>query len=62
MSKKNLKIILFVILGIILVILGVFMFNIFTKVDSATKTFNTYKNNWVKQDYKSMYNMLSVRN
>ncbi|MBU3111128.1 penicillin-binding transpeptidase domain-containing protein [Clostridium lacusfryxellense] len=59
MSKKNLKIILFVILGIILVILGVFMFNIFTKGESATKTFNTYKNNWVKQDYKSMYNLLS---
>jgi len=53
--------ILFVTLGIILIVIAVFMFIIFTKGDSATKTFNTYKSNWVKQDYKSMYNMLSVK-
>ncbi len=37
------------------------MFTIYTKVDSATKTFDTYKNKWVKQDFKTMYSMLSVK-
>ena len=61
MSKKNQKIIFFTTLGIIVILAAAFMFTVFTKGDSATKTFNTYKNNWVKQDYKSMYNVLSVK-
>jgi cell division protein FtsI/penicillin-binding protein 2 len=61
MSKKNLKMILFVALGIILIVIAAFMYTFFTKEDSATETFNTYKNNWVKKDYKSMYDMFSVK-
>ncbi|MBW9146306.1 penicillin-binding transpeptidase domain-containing protein [Clostridium sp. CM027] len=61
MSKKNLKVVLFTTIGIILIVMAVFMFNFFTKVDSATKTFDTYKNKWVKQDFKTMYSMLSVK-
>ena len=61
MSKKTLKVVLFVALGIILIVIAAFMYTFFTKGDSATKTFNTYKRNWVKQDYKSMYDMLSVK-
>jgi len=61
MSKKHLKITLFTTLGIILIVTAVFMFNIYTKVDSATKTFDAYKNKWVKQDFKTMYSMLSVK-
>ena len=61
MSKTNRKIILYATIGIIAILGIAFMFTIFTKGDSATKTFNTYKNNWVRQDYKSMYNMLSAK-
>ena len=61
MLKKNLKAILFVALGIILIIIVAFMYTFFTKGASATTTFNIYKNNWVKKDYKSMYDMLSVK-
>ncbi|MGH4051229.1 MAG: penicillin-binding transpeptidase domain-containing protein [Clostridium sp.] len=61
MSKKTLRAILFVALGIILIVIAVFTYIFFTKGDSATQTFNTYKNNWVKKDYKSMYDMLSVK-
>ena len=61
MSKKNLKIIFFTTLAIIAIIIATFMFIFFTKVDSATKTFDTYKNKWVKQDFKTMYSMLSVK-
>ena len=61
MSKKNLKVILFTAIGIILIVIAVFMFVFFTKADSATKTFDTYKNKWVKQDFKTMYSMLSVK-
>jgi len=61
MLKKNLKVILFVALGIIVIVILAFMYTFFTKGASATTTFNTYKNNWVKKDYKSMYDMLSVK-
>ncbi|MBW9152609.1 penicillin-binding transpeptidase domain-containing protein [Clostridium estertheticum] len=61
MSRKYLKVSIFTILGIVLVVGGVFLFTIYTKVDSATKTFDTYKTMWVKQDFKAMYNMLSVK-
>ena len=61
MSRKYLKVSLFTILGIALVVGGAFIFTIYTKVDSATKTFDTYKSMWVKQDFKAMYSMLSVK-
>lgn len=61
MSKKTLKVILFVALGVVLIAIAAFLFIFFTKGDSATKTFNTYINNWIKQDYKGMYDMLSVK-
>lgn len=61
MSKKNLKVILFVGLGIILIVVAVFIYTFITKGKSATKTFDAYKSNWVKKDYKSMYDMLSVK-
>lgn len=59
MSKKHLKLVLCIILGIITILIAAFMFGAFTQVDSATKTFDTYKNSWVKKDYKTMYIMLS---
>lgn len=61
MSKKYLKVLFFTMLGIVLIIVAVFMVKIYTKVDSATKTFDTYKNKWVKQDFKTMYSLLSVK-
>ena len=61
MLKKHLKTFLFTTLGLILILTGAFMFNIYTKIDSATKTFDTYKNKWAKQDFKTMYSMLSVK-
>ncbi|MCB2295564.1 penicillin-binding transpeptidase domain-containing protein [Clostridium algoriphilum] len=61
MSKKYLKVTLFTMLGIILILAGAYMFTIYTKVDSASKTFDTYKNKWVKRDFKTMYSMLSVK-
>ncbi|MBU3182588.1 penicillin-binding transpeptidase domain-containing protein [Clostridium psychrophilum] len=60
MSKKHLKITLFTILGIVCIVAAAFLFNIYTKADSATKAFDTYKNKWVNQDFKTMYSMLSV--
>lgn len=61
MSKRYIKIILLVILGIITILIAAFMFGVFTKVESATKTFDSYKNSWVKKDYKTMYSMLSSK-
>ena len=61
MSKKYSRVILFTTLGIITILIAAFMFIFFIKVDSATETFDTYKNNWVKQDFKTMYSMLSVK-
>jgi len=61
MPKKYLKTILLTILVIIIILITVFMVAFFTKADSATKTFDTYKNNWVKKDFKTMYSMLSVK-
>jgi cell division protein FtsI/penicillin-binding protein 2 len=61
MSKKALKVILVVVLSISLIVIAAFMYTFFIKGDSATETFNTYKSNWVKKDYKSMYDMLSVK-
>ncbi|MGV8982093.1 penicillin-binding transpeptidase domain-containing protein [Clostridium sp.] len=60
MPIKRAKVIILTIL-IIIAILGTGFMVFFTKGDSATKTFNTYKNNWVKQDFKTMYSMLSVK-
>ena len=54
------KLIILTTLIIIAVLIAGFMV-FYTKGDSATKTFNTYKNNWIKQDYKTMYSMLSVK-
>jgi len=50
MSRKYLKVSFFTILGIVLVGAGVFIFTVYAKVDNATKTFDTYKSMWVKQD------------
>jgi cell division protein FtsI/penicillin-binding protein 2 len=61
MIKKNLRVILTIALASIIILITAFMFITFTKADSATKTFDTYKNKWVKQDFKSMYSMLSVK-
>ncbi|MGH4119772.1 penicillin-binding transpeptidase domain-containing protein [Clostridium sp.] len=59
MSKKKMKIFFLVILGIIIILIAVFIFSVFTKGVSAAKTFDTYKNSWVKKDYKTMYSMIS---
>ncbi|MCJ7691415.1 MAG: penicillin-binding transpeptidase domain-containing protein, partial [Clostridiaceae bacterium] len=59
MSKKQMKIFFLVIVGIIAILITLFMFGIFTKGVSSAETFNTYKNSWVKKDYKTMYSMLS---
>jgi len=61
MIKKNLRVILAITLGIVTILIAVFLFITFTKVDSATKTFDTYKDKWVKQDFKTMYSMLSAK-
>ena len=46
MQKKYLKIILIITLVIITVLIAAYIFINFTKVDSATKTFDTYKNKY----------------
>ena len=61
MWKKHLKLILLITLCVIAILITAFMFNVFTKVDSATKTFDTYKSMWAKNDFKNMYTMLSVK-
>ena len=61
MAKKNLKVNLLIALGVIAIFILAFMFNLFTKVDSATKTFDIYKSMWSKSDFKNMYSMLSVK-
>lgn len=61
MWKKHLKLILSISLGFIAILIAAFMFNVFTKIDSATKTFDTYKSMWAKNDFKNMYAMLSVK-
>jgi penicillin-binding protein 3 len=59
MPKKYLKIIIILTSVIIMISITAFMFSARTKVDSATKTFDVYRNKWVKQDFKTMYSMLS---
>ena len=59
MSKKYLKISLIAASVIIVILIGIFMVITFMKGDSATKTFDAYKSNWINQDFKSMYSMLS---
>ncbi|MBZ9687138.1 penicillin-binding transpeptidase domain-containing protein [Clostridium estertheticum] len=58
MLKKNFKIILFT---AVIIIITALMVVFLTKGDSATQTFDAYKNNWVKKDFKTMYSMLSVK-
>ncbi|MGH4137970.1 penicillin-binding transpeptidase domain-containing protein [Clostridium sp.] len=60
MPRKKVKVIILTTIIIIAILIGVFMV-FFTKGDSATKTFNAYKNNWIKQDFKTMYTMLSTK-
>ena len=59
MQKKYLNRILLITLAIIIILITAFMVVGFTKEDSATTTFDSYKDKWVKQDFKSMYSMLS---
>ena len=61
MPKKKLKTVFLTIGVVIIILVTVFIVVFFTKGDSATKTFDAYKNNWVKKDFKSMYSMLSVK-
>ncbi|MBU3143687.1 penicillin-binding transpeptidase domain-containing protein [Clostridium sp. CF012] len=61
MPKKNLKTVFLTIGVVIIILITVFMVVCFTKGDSAAKTFDAYKNNWVKKDFKTMYSMLSVK-
>jgi cell division protein FtsI/penicillin-binding protein 2 len=61
MSKRNIKIFILVILTIIAILIAAFMLGVFTKGESATKTFDTYKNSWVEKDYQRMYSMLSSK-
>ena len=56
---KVLKIIFITTVIIIIILITVLM--VLTKSDSATKTFDAYKNNWVKKDFKTMYSMISVK-
>lgn len=55
--KNNLKK-LSLIIGTI--IIGIALFTGCSKKDEIKDAFNIYKNAWIKQDFKSMYNMLSV--
>ncbi len=55
--KNNLKK-LSLIIGTI--IIGISLFTGCSKKDEIKDAFNIYKNAWIKQDFKSMYNMLSV--
>ena len=59
MPKKFLKTILITTVIIIIILITVFM--VLTKSNSASKTFDAYKNNWVKKDFKTMYSMISVK-
>jgi len=59
MSKKYWKLILIIASVIAAILIAIFIFMNFIKVESATKTFDTYKTKWVKQDFKTMYSMLS---
>lgn len=61
MPKKYLKTIIITTVVVIIILITVFMVMFFTKGDSSTQTFDAYKNNWVKKDFKTMYSMLSVK-
>ncbi|MFL0267565.1 penicillin-binding transpeptidase domain-containing protein [Candidatus Clostridium radicumherbarum] len=59
-KRVNKKLIIILSIAAVLVLGGaVYLFTTLSKDDNGTKVFESYKDKWEKQDFKSMYSMLS---
>ena len=61
MQIKGTRRIVLIILTLLSISLTTLILSACSKEESVTKTFQAYKDNWEKQDFKAMYSMLTSK-